>query len=87
MSKNYYMFLIVYILFMEGLAFVLKRKYDTKSTIMKFIFLMIFSTMVVFKVNINFYQPILTVLLIMIAIVNTSNIYLNREERIKLLVA
>ena len=54
---------------------------------MKFIFLMIFSTMVVFKVNINFYQPILTVLLIMIAIVNTSNIYLNREERIKLLVA
>lgn len=87
MSKNYYMFLIVYILFMEGLAFVLKRKYDTKSTIMKFIFLMIFSTMVVFKVNVNFYQPILTVLLIMIAIVNTSNIYLNREERIKLLVA
>lgn len=87
MSRSYYTVLIIYILFMEILAFVLNRRYDTKSTVMKLMFMLIFLSIIIFNLNLTFYQPLLTVMLIMIAIVNTSNIYLNREERIKLLVA
>lgn len=87
MSRSYYTVLIIYILFMEILAFVLNRRYDTKSTVMKLMFMLIFLSIIIFNLNLTFYQPLLTVILIMIAIVNTSNIYLNREERIKLLVA
>ena len=86
-SRAYYTVLIIYILFMEVLAFVLNRRYDTKSTMIKLLFLLMFSFMVIFNLNMFIYQLIFTAMLIIIAIVNTSYIYLNREERIKLLVA
>lgn len=86
-SSLFYIVNFSYIIFMEILAFCLHRKYDTKSTIMKFIFITLFISIVVFELNIYYFEPILTILLILIAIVNTSNIYLNREERIKMLVA
>ena len=82
-----YILLFAYILFMEILAFCLRRRYDTKSTLMKVIFLALFVSIVIFNLNIYYFTPALTILLILIAIVNTSNIYLNREERIKMLVA
>ena len=86
-SKTYYILILVYILFVEILAFVLRRRYDTKSTIMKLIFIFLYLSIAVFNFDITNYQTILTVFLILIAIVNTSNIYLNREERVKMLVA
>ena len=82
-----YMVIFIYILFMELLAFCLHRRYDTKSTLMKIIFLSLFIFIAMFNLNIYYFQPLLTIMLILIAIVNTSNIYLNREERIKMLVA
>ena len=82
-----YMCLFIYILFMEILAICLRRRYDTKSTLMKTILLFLYASIVIFNMNIYYFQPVITILLILIAIVNTSNIYLNREERIKMLVA
>lgn len=86
-APRFYLCLYVYILFMEALAFFLHRRYDTKSTLMKLIFVVLFATVTIFKLNIYYFSPIFTSLSILIAIVNTSNIYLNREERIKMLVA
>lgn len=86
-SRTYYMVLFVYIIGVEILALLLKRRYDTKSTVMKLIFVLMFMCVIIFKLNIYLYQPMFTTLLVLIAIVNTSNIYLNREERIKMLVA
>ncbi len=87
LSKVFYLVLFIYILFMEALAFFLHRRYDTKSTIMKIIFILQFICVCLFNLNIYYFQPLFTILLMLIAIVNTSNIYLNREERIKLLVS
>ena len=86
-SKTYYMLLFIYIIFMEILAVALKRRYDTKSTVMKLLFLLILNMISIYSCNLILYQNALTIFLILIAIVNTSNIYLNREERIKMLVA
>lgn len=86
-SKTYYMVFFGYIVFIELLSVLLKRRYDTKSTVMKLVFVFTFICMATFDVNLYLYQPLLTTLLTLIAIVNTSNIYLNREERIKMLVA
>ena len=86
-SRTYYLVLLAYIVFIEILAIVLRRRYDTKSTIMKVFYILIYLSISIFKLDISNYQIILTVFLILIAIVNTSNIYLNREERIKMLVA
>lgn len=86
-SKTYYLVILAYIVFIEILAIVLRRRYDTKSTIMKVFYILIYLSISIFKLDISNYQTILTVFLILIAIVNTSNIYLNREERIKMLVA
>ena len=86
-SRTYYILIFAYIVFIEVLAVVLHRRYDTKSTIMKLFFILLYISISIFDLNITNYQTILTVLLILISIVNTSNIYLNREERIKMLVA
>lgn len=86
-SKTYYILILAYIVIVEILAFVLRRRYDTKSTLMKLIFILLYLSIAVFSLDITNYQTILTVFLILIAIVNTSNIYLNREERVKMLVA
>ena len=86
-SRTYYLVILVYIVFIEVLAIVLRRRYDTKSTVMKVLFILFYLSISLFKLDISNYQTILTVFLILIAIVNTSNIYLNREERIKMLVA
>lgn len=86
-SRTYYLLILAYIVFIEVLAVVLHRRYDTKSTIMKLFFILLYISISIFGLNITNYQTIHTVLLILISIVNTSNIYLNREERIKMLVA
>ena len=87
MSTKFYILCYLYILAMEILALVLRRKYDTKSTVMKLIFILLFAVITIFKLDILYYQPILTLLLVIICIVNTTNIYYNREERIKMIEA
>ncbi|MNI68562.1 hypothetical protein D3C73_1242650 [compost metagenome] len=67
------------------LTVILRRRYDTKSTIMKIMFILTLFSYSACSNSIYLYQPVFTIQLILIAIVNTSNIYLNREERIKLL--
>lgn len=87
LSTRFYILCFVYILLMELLAVVLHRKYDTKSTLIKMIFVALYSIITIFKVNVLYYQPILTMLLVIICIINTTNIYYNREERIKMIEA
>ena len=87
MSTKFYILCYLYILAMEILALALRRKYDTKSTVMKLIFILLFAVITIFKLDILYYQPILTLLLVIICIVNTTNIYYNREERIKMIEA
>ena len=58
-----------------------------KSTLLKIIFISLIFVLTIYKVNILYYQPVLTLLLVIICIVNTTNIYYNREERIKMIEA
>lgn len=87
MSTKFYLLCYIYIIIMEVLSVILHRKYDTKSTLLKIIFIALFAVLTIYKVNIFYYQPILTLLLVIICIVNTTNIYYNREERIKMIEA
>ncbi len=86
-STTYYMILFVYIVLIELLSFFLRRRYDTKSTIIKLIFILIFLTVAFTTKAVFIYQPLFAILLVIIAIINTSNLYLNRDERVKMLVA
>lgn len=86
-AKTYYIIIFAYIIFIEILSICLHRKYDTKSTIIKSIFILLLFSISLFNLDIYYFQDLLTILLILISVVNTSNIYLNREERIKMLVA
>lgn len=85
MSTRFYIICFSYIIIMEVLSLVLHRKYDTKSTLIKLIFVGLYLGITIFKVNVLYYQPILTMLLVLICIVDTTNIYYNREERIKMI--
>lgn len=86
-SKNYYLVLFVYIILIEFLSILLKRRYDTKSTVLKLAFILSYIFMCVYGINISILQPLFSIMLVLIALVNTSNLYLNREERVKMLVA
>ena len=87
MSTRFYMFCYVYIIFMEVLSVILHRKYDTKSTVVKLLFILLFALVTIFKINVVYFQPVMTLLLVITCIVNTTNIYYNREERIKMIEA
>lgn len=86
-AKVYYLIVLGYILLVEFLNIILKRKYDTKSTMLKTLLVLLFIALPIFKIDIGIFQSLFTIMFVLIAIVNTSNIYLNREERVKLLVA
>lgn len=87
LSKMYNFVLFMYILLIEFLSIILRRKYDTKTTMLKTLFILIITTICIINIDVIYFQSIISTLLIIISIVNTSSIYLNREERIKLLVA
>ncbi len=87
LSTKFYILCIAYIVFMELLALALHRKYDTKSTLIKAVFVTQFVVVMIFKLNMLYYQPLFTILLVIICIVDTTNIYYNREERIKMIEA
>ena len=81
LSDTFYMSINIYILLIELLTFWLRRRYDTKTTYIKIIFLVLLLTVH----NIYAYEYVISTLLVIIAVINTSNIYLNREEKVKLL--
>ena len=56
MSTRYYMFCYVYIILMEILSVVLHRKYDTKSTVIKLIFILLIGLATMFRLNIVYFQ-------------------------------
>lgn len=87
MSKGYYLVMFVYIILIELLNIILKRRYDTKSTVLKSLFFMMYIFVCISNINIYIVQPLFSIMLVLIALVNTSNLYLNREERVKMLVA
>lgn len=87
LSKTYNLIIMSYIILLELLSMILRRRYDTKTTMLKSIFISIIVTACASSINFMYFQPVILTLLIIIAIVNTSSIYLNRDERIKLLVA
>lgn len=87
LSKSFNLFLIIYILIIEVLSFFLRRRYDTKTTIIKTIFITLYVMCCLKNIEILYFQPLFSIMLIVIAIINTSSLYLNREERVKMLVA
>ena len=87
LSTRFYMLCIIYIITMEVLAIILRRKYDTKSTVIKMMFIGLYALVTLFNLNMLYYQPVFTMLLVIVCIVNTTNIYYNREERIKMIEA
>ena len=84
-TKIYTFILTIYIIFIEILNVVLRRKYDTKSTIIKAIFVLTILAFAIFNLDYVCYTELFQTFLILIAIINTTNLYLNRDERIKLL--
>ena len=86
-SKTYYLTFIIYILTLEVLSFFLRRRYDTKTTVVKSIFIMLYAMCVIHLQNVIYFEPLIMTLFIIVAIINTSSIYLNRDERVKMLVA
>lgn len=86
-STKFYMLSFIYILIMELLSIILRRKYDTKTTLIKTIFISMYVIMTIYKLNVLYYQQVMAALLVLICIVDTTNIYYNREERIKMIEA
>lgn len=82
--KSYYIAVIIAIIILEFIGFVLNRKIDLKTTVIKQI-LFICIVMLYFS-GLNIYiKYVIDLLLIIMVVLNISNIYYNRDERIKLL--
>ena len=73
-SRNYYSILLLFIIILDILGIILKRKKDTKTTLLKLCTILI-----------TFITAMLDIFLIVSLILNVGNIYYNREEKIKLL--
>ena len=84
-SKNYYIVIISFIIILEILGVILKRKIDTKTSLIK-----LCSTLVILitlTTNKTYSVSMLDAFLTLSLILNIGNIYYNRDEKIKLLKA
>lgn len=83
-SRTYYISIIFVIIVFELIGSLLRRKVDIKTTIMKWTLL---SSIILVGISdsIVYRLYIFDTLLILIFILNISNIYYNRDEKIKLL--
>ena len=84
-SKNYYIVIISFIIILEILGVILKRKIDTKTSLIK-----LCSTLVILitlTTNKTYAVSMLDAFLTLSLILNIGNIYYNRDEKIKLLKA
>lgn len=83
-SRNYYLIIVVITLITEFVAVFLRRKVDLKTTAIRSIFLMSIMNLLITSPKPYIYQ-IFDAMLILNLVLNISNIYYNREEKIKLL--
>lgn len=84
-SKNYYVIVLLFIIILEILGIVLKRKIDTKSSLMKLCSILVI--LITFTINKTYSASMLDGFLVLSLILNIGNIYYNRDEKIKLLKA
>jgi len=84
-SKNYYIFLISIVFVLEVLGIILRRKVDTKSSLIKLCSILI--VLVTLTINSTYSVSMLDAFLVLSLILNVGNIYYNRDEKIKLLKA
>ena len=85
-SKNYYITMVLVIFILEVLGIILKRKIDTKTSLIKLSsVLVILITLTVG--NVTYSASMLDAFLTLSLILNIGNIYYNRDEKIKLLKA
>lgn len=83
-ARTYYMYIFGIIVILEIIGAILRRKVDVKTTIMKSSFIGIVALTILTKNDI-FQKYVFDTLLTLIFILNISNIYYNRDEKIKLL--
>lgn len=84
-SKNYYIALLSSILILEILGIILRRKVDTKSSLIKLSNILIL--IITLTLNKTYSACLLDAFLVLSLILNVGNIYYNRDEKIKLLKA
>ena len=83
-ARNYYLILLLITTCCEFIGVILKRSIDLKSTIIKSIFILIIFSL--FKSTCQIYiLHIFDILVIFNCMLSISNIYFNREEKVKLL--
>lgn len=84
-AKNYYIVLIMLILILEIIGIVLRRKKDTKTTLIKLSTIVV---MLIMSVSSDRYiSSVMDAYLVLCLVLNIGNIYYNRDEKIKLLKA
>jgi len=84
-SKNYYIVLVSFIFILEILGIILRRKVDTKSSLIKLCSTLIM--LITLIINKTYSASVLDTFLVLSLILNVGNIYYNRDEKIKLLKA
>lgn len=84
-SCNYYILLIALILILEVLGIVLRRKVDTKTSLVKLSSILVM--LITLTLNGVYVASMLDAFLALSLILNVGNIYYNRDEKIKLLKA
>ncbi len=84
-SKNYYIIILVFIIILEILGIILRRKKDTKTTLIKLCFVIL--SLITVTISGTYTACILDTFMILALILNIGNIYYNRDEKIKLLKA
>ena len=85
LTKNYYITILSLIILLDVLGWTLRRKKDTKTTLIKLCTTLILLLLLV--TNGTYAISILDVFLVLSFILNIGNIYYNRDEKIKLLKA
>ena len=83
-ARTYFLSLTILLVILEVVGIVLKRKIDLKTTVIRSTFLVTIATLMINGSNV-YTTGVFEVLLILNFILNISNIYYNREEKIKLL--
>lgn len=85
-SKNYYIAMVLVIFILEVLGIILKRKIDTKTSLVKLCSVLVILITLTIG-NVTYSASMLDAFLTLSLILNIGNIYYNRDEKIKLLKA
>lgn len=83
-SRSYYIIIVTITIITEIISIILRRKIDLKTTVIRMIYVMLVLNLLISGATLYISQIFDTVLILNL-ILNISNIYYNREEKIKLL--